>query len=709
MAAASACPRPMHVVAGPWRPSRRSSSFSSVAVMRAPVAPSGWPSEMPPPFGFTSSARSSSPASRRNWSATEANASFTSITAMSSQPSPARAKARSDACGFPCSINRGSTPTRPNETNRARGFSPSREQAASLAIRTAADPSQIWLEFPAVTTPPSTNAGSRPASASSDVSARGVSSTSKSIPTRGLKTSIDTTSSSKRPSSIADSARRCDSYEYASSSSRENPHCSAISSAEIPCGTISQRSVSFSERSPPLEPIGTRDIDSTPAETTRSSCPAATAAAALKLPCIDEPHCRSTVDPQTDSGQPATSGAIRPMFQPCSPTCETQPIWTSWISAGSSLWRSTSRFSTCPARSSARIFESDPFRLPIGERIASTISASRMDDSLGTAGPVAVGAHVSHFVEPPGSRHSLQLVLAALLELHAGPGDEVLHRLRDEHLAARREGGDPGADHDGKARHLVLVQLALAGVHAGPHLKPELVHSVDDRVRAADRPRRPVEGGEEPITCGVLFFASVARQLASHERVMALEQLAPGTVAELGGAVRGADDVGEEHRGEHAVRHLWRRLAAHEALDLLRDLGREEDAPVVLAGHAQRVRSRDVPRYLAGIVLTEPVPIKDEGRHPDRREHMTNVGFGPGPVESHRHRRRGTKTEPVREPETILVALEERWARHCEELVAVLLRAPALAQLGELTFRVFLQPFGVRRGMKERDRAGPFR
>ena len=171
-----------------------------------------------------------------------------------------------------------------------------------------------------MTTPSSTKAGLNSASASSEVSARGVSSTSKSIPTRGLNTSIDTTSLSNRPSSMAASARRCDSYENASSSSRDKPQRSAISSAEIPCGTISQRSVSFSETSPPLEPIGTRDIDSTPAETTTSSWPDDTAAAALKLHCIDEPHCRSTVVPQTDSGQPATSGAIRPMFQPCSPT-----------------------------------------------------------------------------------------------------------------------------------------------------------------------------------------------------------------------------------------------------------------------------------------------------------------------------------------------------------------------------------------------------
>jgi hypothetical protein len=61
----------------------------------------------------------------------------------------------------------------------------------------------------------------------------------------GFETSTGTTSRSNRPCSIAASARRCDSYEYASSSSRESPHSSAISSAEIPCGTISQRSSSF--------------------------------------------------------------------------------------------------------------------------------------------------------------------------------------------------------------------------------------------------------------------------------------------------------------------------------------------------------------------------------------------------------------------------------------------------------------------------------
>ena len=343
---------------------------------RAPVAPSGWPSEMPPPFGLMSSNRSSSPASCANWSTTHANASFTSITEMSSHVSPARASAFLHASGLPCSIRWGSTPERPKETKRARGSRPSRDAADSLVTRTAAAPSTIWLELPAVTTPSGRNAGWSDASRSAEVSRRGASSTPTRTAAPAAPTSTGTISFSNRPSSIAATARRCDSSEYASSCSRPSPHSLAITSAEMPCGTICHRSRSLSERSPPFEPIGTRDIISTPAETTTSSCPDQTAAAALKLVCIEEPHWRSTVVPHTVSGQPATMGAMRPMFQPCSPIWVTQPICTSSISAGSRSWRSTRPFRTWPASSSPRIPASAPFRLPIGERTASTISAS---------------------------------------------------------------------------------------------------------------------------------------------------------------------------------------------------------------------------------------------------------------------------------------------------------------------------------------------
>ena len=162
----------------------------------------------------------------------------------------------------------------------------------------------------------------------------------------GTSSSIGTISCSKRPSSIARAARWCDSYEIRSSSSRGRFHCFAISSAEMPCITMSWRSQTSGDIEPLFEPIGTRDIISTPPETTRSSWPDQTAAAALKFVCIEEPHCRSTVVPATETGQPAVSATLRPMFHACSSTCVTQPHCTSSISPGSTPFRATSAFTT---------------------------------------------------------------------------------------------------------------------------------------------------------------------------------------------------------------------------------------------------------------------------------------------------------------------------------------------------------------------------
>ena len=125
-----------------------------------------------------------------------------------------------------------------------------------------------------------------------------------------------------------------------------------------------------------FEPIGTRDIISTPPEMTRSSWPDQIAAAALKFVCIEEPHCRSTVVPHTETGQPAASATLRPMFQVCSLIWVTQPHWRSSISPGSTSFRARRPFTTCAERSSPRMCESVPFFLPIGLRTASTINAS---------------------------------------------------------------------------------------------------------------------------------------------------------------------------------------------------------------------------------------------------------------------------------------------------------------------------------------------
>ena len=98
--------------------------------------------------------------------------------------------------------------------------------------------------------------------------------------------------------------------------------------------------------------------------------------------CWDEPHWRSTLVEHTDSGNPAASTALRPMLRPCSPTCMTQPMTTSSMTAGSRSLRSTSAFNVSAARSTGCQPRSLPFRFPPAVRTASTMTALGMARSF---------------------------------------------------------------------------------------------------------------------------------------------------------------------------------------------------------------------------------------------------------------------------------------------------------------------------------------
>jgi hypothetical protein len=97
--------------------------------------------------------------------------------------------------------------------------SPSERARSPLVTTTAAAPSLVCDELPAVTVPRTWNAGFSFASASSDVSRRGPSSVSKVMVWFG--TTSGTISSLNRPASIAAIALRWLSSANASCSSRE--------------------------------------------------------------------------------------------------------------------------------------------------------------------------------------------------------------------------------------------------------------------------------------------------------------------------------------------------------------------------------------------------------------------------------------------------------------------------------------------------------
>jgi len=162
-------------------------------MIRAPLAPSGWPSAIAPPFTFTLAR--SAPVSRCQASTTLENASFTSNRSMSASVRPDRRSTFSVAGMTAVSIINGSSPTTAKLCSRASGRSPSCSARSPDMISSAAAPSLIGLLLPAVTDQSIcgnrfditslANAGRSPASTSAVVPGRTDSSRSTSPFARG--------------------------------------------------------------------------------------------------------------------------------------------------------------------------------------------------------------------------------------------------------------------------------------------------------------------------------------------------------------------------------------------------------------------------------------------------------------------------------------------------------------------------------------------
>src|SRR5262249_29614319 len=105
----------------------------------------------------------------------------------------------------------------------------------------------------------------------------------------------------------------------------------------------------------------------------------------------------------------------------------------------------------------------------------------------------------------------------------------------------------------GKPSDLVVEHLAFPRVEANPHLQANFAHAVPDRTRAADRPRRAIEGGKEAVTGRIHFPAAELTQATTDELVMGFQEFAPGTITESGSSARCVDDVREENGGEDSL------------------------------------------------------------------------------------------------------------------------------------------------------------
>src|SRR5262245_3491137 len=120
-------------------------------------------------------------------------------------------------------------------------------------------------------------------------------------------------------------------------------------------------------------------------------------------------------------------------------------------------------------------------------------------------------------VHVPLAGHAFELVPSTVLEGDPGPGDEVLHGLRHEHLVRARKARDASAGVDGEPGDLAADELAFARVHTGPDLEPEQTDTADDRRSAPNRTGRTVERREEAVSRSVDLSAAEMLQLPAHE------------------------------------------------------------------------------------------------------------------------------------------------------------------------------------------------
>jgi hypothetical protein len=136
-------------------------------------------------------------------------------------------------------------------------------------------------------------------------------------------------------------------------------------------------------------------------------------------------------------------------------------------------------------------------------------------------------------------------VRAARFELETGSDNEVLDGSRHEHLAGAGERAHARADVDRDAGDVLVEQLAFAAVQPRPHVQIQRSRRLGELAGAADRARRTVEDAERSVADHLHDAAAGIGDVLVKQRFMALQQIAPGAVADTAGPLGRADEVGE--------------------------------------------------------------------------------------------------------------------------------------------------------------------
>ena len=178
--------------------------------------------------------------------------------------------------------------------------------------------------------------------------------------------------------------------------------------------------------------------------------------------------------------------------------------------------------------------------------------------------------------------------------------------------------------------YVVPRELDLAGVTTRPDLQADCSNGLDDRLRASDRTRVPVERGEQSVAGRVDVASSVPLNLPLGLFVVGGEQLLPAGVSQPRGRYGRADDVNEQHRREHAIGFGYVANTCQEFLDLADQCLRlARPGEVVGAGQLDEATVRDLRGEQAVTLRNHVLRVRTEehkGRNADGRQDGSDVG-----------------------------------------------------------------------------------
>src|SRR5262249_48468889 len=172
-------------------------------------------------------------------------------------------------------------------------------------------------------------------------------------------------------------------------------------------------------------------------------------------------------------------------------------------------------------------------------------------------------------IEPQRLGQPLQCVRTAIVKAQPGPGDKVAHGGGNKNLAAACELRDARRYVNGDTADVVSVNIDFARMETTPDIDAEWAHLVDDRRGAAHGTGRTVKGRKKPVAQGLDLTTAKPSELLAHRIVMAVEQIAPSSVAKLRRPSRRVDDVSEQHRRQHPIELGFATGAGQKLLDLV--------------------------------------------------------------------------------------------------------------------------------------------